>query len=474
MKKTKIIISVTAALLAIVIPFLSVVILGLFLPPVFENSFIGALDDKVSRLYSLEEPKIVIIGGSSVAFGIDSELIEEYTGMPVVNFGLYAALGTKLMLDLSRDAIGEGDVVIIAPELDVQTLSLYFSSSSTLRAIDGSPELLLKIPAKHYPSLVGASWDFAADKISYLQGDIPDPEGVYNSKNFNAYGDLVYPREHNVMSGYYDKNSIIDLNPSIFSTDFIEYLNEYTLKARAKGASVYYSFSPLNSAAVKNGINDDTMAAFTDFIDGNITAARISELSDYLYDKAYFYDTNFHLNDSGVVKHSVNLTKDILLELGIPTAVKVEIPEPPSLPENSDYDGGYENSEQFLYEQREDGSYAIAGVKDEYLGSTTLTLPRGFNGKKVSAISASAFAGSAVERLILTEDTNVRLFENGCFLGAGSLSELWIYYESEEDITPPSNFDGTASDFTVFVPQGSAYDIGYSWGQKGLKFETIK
>ena len=42
--------------------------------------------------------------------------------MPVVNFGLYANLGTKLMLDLSRSGIGAGDVIVVAPEMNEQTL----------------------------------------------------------------------------------------------------------------------------------------------------------------------------------------------------------------------------------------------------------------------------------------------------------------------------------------------------------------
>ena len=55
------------------------------------------------------------------------ELMEEMIGMPVVNFGLYATLGTKLMLDLSLGAIKKGDVVVIAPETDPQTYSLSMS-----------------------------------------------------------------------------------------------------------------------------------------------------------------------------------------------------------------------------------------------------------------------------------------------------------------------------------------------------------
>ena len=133
MKKTKIIIGVIAGFLAVLLPFVSVVAFAVSMPPQYTDTFVGELNEKVERLNSIDEPKIVVVGGSSVAFGLDSALLEKYTGMPVVNFGLYAALGTKVMLDLSRGGIKEGDIVILAPELDAQTLSLYFSSDTTLK-----------------------------------------------------------------------------------------------------------------------------------------------------------------------------------------------------------------------------------------------------------------------------------------------------------------------------------------------------
>ena len=114
-------------LLVFLVPFFFVACVVFGAPAVYGDTFVGVLKDKYERLYSLEDPKIVIIGGSSVPFGIDSKMVEEEMGMPVVNFGLYADLGTKLMLELSRDHIKTGDIVILAPELDSQTLSSYFS-----------------------------------------------------------------------------------------------------------------------------------------------------------------------------------------------------------------------------------------------------------------------------------------------------------------------------------------------------------
>ena len=124
MKKSKILIGVIIGFIAILAPFVSVVAFAVSMPAQYTDTFVGELNEKVDRLYEIDEPKIVVVGGSSVAFGLDSAMLEKYTGMPVVNFGLYAALGPKVMLDLSRDGIKEGDIVIIAPELDAQTLSL--------------------------------------------------------------------------------------------------------------------------------------------------------------------------------------------------------------------------------------------------------------------------------------------------------------------------------------------------------------
>ena len=71
-------------------------------------------------------------------FGLRSDLIEqEINGYSVVNFGLYATLGTKVMMDLSKINIGRGDIVVLAPELNEQTYSLYFNPVALQEALDG-------------------------------------------------------------------------------------------------------------------------------------------------------------------------------------------------------------------------------------------------------------------------------------------------------------------------------------------------
>ena len=449
----------------LILPFAFVLCVAILTPPQYSNTFVGALDEKYERLHSIEEDKIVVVGGSSVAFGLDSQLVEEWTDMPVVNFGLYAALGTKLMLDLSRSAISAGDVVVIAPELDPQTLSLYFSSEQTLNAIDGNFSMFWDIANENKFSVLGGMWDLATDKLKRIaSGELLNPDGVYNSASLNEYGDVIYPRPENVMEAYYDENTKILLSREVIDEAFVDYLNEYIAFCKERGATVIFSWCPMNELAVEIGEEFKSASEFSDYLDSILDCDVYGDINNYIMDAGYFYDTNYHLNDSGVIKRSVELARDVLFALEIPRAVLVDVPEAPALP-NADtkFDGEDINSIYFTYEQRANGSYKITGLSAEGLKRFSVTIPLGYNGYKVTAIGEGAFSKGSLSEVIIPEDTNIRIIENGAFSGASTISKLTIYYPVADDIIPPVDFFGTNSDFKIYVPQDSNYDVQYNW-----------
>ena len=477
MKKTKLTLKIISLTLAVVFPFLLIFSVGFLTKPEYDESFVGILDEKLDKLYSTDEEKIIIIGCSSAAFGYNSEIMEKYLDMPVINMGIYAALGTKLMLDLSKDAIGEGDIVIVAPELDRQTLSLYFDPDTALRALDGSPRYLFDIPKEHRASLLGASFEFASEKLSYKLLGAPSFDGIYSAKSFNERGDIGVYRAENTMFDYYDPNVKIRLNGDIIEEEFIDYLNEYAEYCDSVGASIYFEFCPMNRLGFDE--DSDEESARTEFenqlremLDFPIIA---SSIEDYVYHEGYFYDSNLHLNSIGVINHTLNVTRDLLLELGINKAITDATPPPPPLPEKDvRYFGEDKNAVCFKYEKMQNGAYMIVGVKEEYLDEKTLTVPLGYQDYKVTKIAPNAFLGSSVETLIVTADTNLRAFENGAFAGAGSLKALYMYYSDCNDIEPPRDFNGVNAQFRVYVPQNSEYETdAYGWGDVGLNFEYI-
>jgi len=83
-----------------------------------ENSFLAAVIDKHARLKQLHEPKIIFIGGSNLAFSLDSEMIECRTRCPVVNMAIHAGLGLRYMIEEVRPYVNSGDIVVVVPEYE--------------------------------------------------------------------------------------------------------------------------------------------------------------------------------------------------------------------------------------------------------------------------------------------------------------------------------------------------------------------
>src|SRR5688572_30751952 len=62
---------------------------------------------------------LLIYGGSSCATSIDARFMLERHSLPVVNFGLGAGLGARLLTRCALDSVKEGDTLLVAlePEL---------------------------------------------------------------------------------------------------------------------------------------------------------------------------------------------------------------------------------------------------------------------------------------------------------------------------------------------------------------------
>ena len=470
---------ILAIVLIIIMPIVLLFGYAFSVPAQYSNTFVGALDEKFDRLTSIEEPKIVVVGGSSVAFGLESEIVEKYTDMPVVNFGLYAALGTKVMLDLSKAGIGEGDIVVLAPELDAQTMSMYFSSETTLQATDDNPSMLRYVAPEHYFSLISSLYGHVSQKLEYQRDGAPDPSGVYNSKNFNEYGDLDYDRPENIMALHYDPNTVITLDETILDDEFIDYINDYIDYCENRGATVYFSYCPMNYMALAKGTTDESIAEFENLIKSKIDCEFISYIEDYILAPGYFYDTNFHLNNDGSVYRSIRLTEDLLLAMNKATLIEEEYPKAPELDEGviKIYDE-IEGGEYFTYSKLENGNYMITGLTEAGKKQTTLTIPLGVEvsgldyAPAITIIGEGAFAGGVCKTVIIPANTEVTQLNNGVFKGAGSVKELRIYKPEAETLNPPVDFSGTADGFIIRAPENSDYTTGYFWSQ--IKGITIK
>jgi len=427
-------IKLIALALAVLIPFGAVLGIAAFAKPVYGQTFLGELAPKYERLRAIDEPKVIVVGGSSVAFGLDSALLEANVGMPVVNFGLYATLGTKIMMDLSKANINEGDIIVLAPEMDAQTLSLYFNAEATLQGIESNWGMLRYIDSDNHSDLVGGLYEYVTSKIKYLRDGLLDPAGVYNRDSFNEYGDIVYERPYNTMLLGYDPTQTIDLTEELWDQEFVDYVNDYTAYCEKKGATVYFSFCPMNESAMASTTTEDTLFAFYSYLYNTLDCEVIGNVNDYIIEQDYFYDSNFHLNDSGVVLRTSLLAHDINRARGITQHIAIDIPEAPERPmtEQEIAQADALLASYFTYVEYGNG-YAVNGVSEEGKKQTTLTIPGSYEGKPVLAVEKGTFAGcEALTKIVI--NSNIVQLMDGAFADCPNLAKIYVYRDSAEGL----------------------------------------
>lgn len=411
---------------------------GFGLPAQYDESFLGELSDKCALLEQSPAPRIVLVGGSSLAFGVDSALLEqEFPGYTVVNFGLYAALGTQLMLELSDGQFREGDIVILSPEQQAQTLSCYFNAEAAWQALDGDFALLARLDPSHFGALLGQYPYFAARKLNYfLQGEKPVPEGVYRHASFDSRGDVRADTPANIMPGGWDRNTPVLLEPQVTDPDFVALVNGWAARAAEQGAQVYYRLCPMNAEAVQGDPD-----AYYDYLRGKLDFPILGDPKACILDPAWFYDTNFHLNEAGRQLNTRTLARDLKAQLGDTSKTDIPIPAMPELAAVETARGDDSDTACFTFEQQ--GSAAVlTGVTAEGRSRGTLTVPTHWQGLPVTAIADGAFAGCGALRAIRLQSSD----PTACIPGQGLL-------------------EGCAADVSILVPEGSAdaYKLSYFW-----------
>ena len=466
-------------ILTVILPFIIIGSITFCIPKQYSNTFLAGLSVKYHRLKSIDQPKIVVIGGSNVAFGLDSLTMEKYTGFSVVNFGLYATLGTKAMLDLSKSSVNKGDIIVISPETDAQTMSLYYNGESMWQALDGDYGMLWDVGFDNFGPLLGAFFSYSNDKLNfYLDKSMPDPKGVYKKTSFNKLGDIIYERPYNSMLLHYDPTHQIMLDPSIVQDDFIEYLNRYAKYVRNKGAKIYFSFPPMNRLALEKGSTEASIYSFYEYLRDKLDFEIISDINDYILDKDYFYDTNFHLNDTGVRVRTSMLAGDILRYEGNASSVELDLPPAPIRPANyfetveEDDTSGY-----FIYKDVEGGGITLTDISDLGKSQTELKIPSSYEGKPILSIEPAAFSKcTKLKRVIIGKNTNLKQLYNGVFAGCTSLEIIEIHVLPNALNVGFDLFKGASDTCKVYVHKDMYGDFAtdYIWIRLMDRVEILK
>ena len=301
----KLILRLVALTVAIV---LSGLLIGQFHTDQRDDSYLAAVLEKDRLIRNTPSPKIILVGGSNLAFGIDSKAIEDSLGLHVVNMGLYAKLGLKYMLAQVRPYIKAGDVVAVVPEYD-QFYGDYSNGDQTLNTAllyappDRIPDFIRSysiVDVVLRPRVENARRSFLrafAAAVGREQMLFPqDTNAVYNRRSFNQYGDAV---SHLNKPGMNPDSIFVKRLPPLkeFNRGTLKDLNSIASRAKEEKAHAYFLFpSYIDRSYVINVAPIDSLRR--KLVRG-MNIPILGTPKDFVMNKEYFFDTRYHLNREG-------------------------------------------------------------------------------------------------------------------------------------------------------------------------------
>lgn len=424
------------------------------MPQIYGESYYAELSPMTGRLYNTEGRRLILIGGSSVAFGVDAPLLErllreqgfDYTVCP---YGLYAAVGASAMLSLSEGALRAGDTVVLAFEPSADTLTAYFGATAFLKCAETDGSLFFHLNDAQRRRVIGNYLPYIQEKYGVLRsGSLPRAEGVYAKAAFDENCNMIYPRPGNQMALGYDTAAPIVLDGLKAEPAFADQVNAYCQTAAKKGAAVYMSFSPMNRSAMAGDVEEGLAAYFT-HCNETFACPIISDPRNYVMDSGWFYDNNFHLNSAGAQVRTYLLAQDLLAQWGCYTAVDYELPAMPAL-------AGREAAEaadtgDFLFElDGNGGACIVSGLTAQGASKMALRVPSAYQGKPVAAFRSDALTGAeALEELRVPQ--SVEALPDGLLSSCPGLRRLVLEHTGAPCGLAAHSLDGLEQ-LKIFVP----------------------
>lgn len=293
------------------------VLFGIFMiayrviPTYPSNAYMKIFNVKFRQLQETPGPRIVLLGGSAAAFGLDNSLLAELTGYNVVNMGVHAGLGASIYLDAALDYARPEDVMVIAFEYDIP-----FPQGDFGLAVNGMrEEELVKYMANGRWNFFSRCWlPYTLYKcntwIRHIGGKKReyDSDSPYSLLSFDDAAQMIFPRP----AGVIDADRFRERNPPFTlyaNSEMLDAINTFGVMLEKKGATALFSFPPTWGDALTNSKED--IASVQREFESRLHIPVISKISDYLFAENLMYDTRYHCNDLGEKARTRLLARDI-------------------------------------------------------------------------------------------------------------------------------------------------------------------
>ncbi len=275
-------------------------------PGTFYTHYNNLIVDKYRMLQRTNEPKIIMVAGSSSAFGLDQKMLEEATGYKVVNLGLHAGFGHLFYSELSKENINQGDIVLLGYEYNWPEDFESLSQELIMPGIDDNIDMYKHIPVSRWKDFVGYIFSYASLKSTFTGA-----HGIYSRDAFDEIStQMIMHREYDMN---YDENpdayGKIDLTDVTISEASLSYLRDYRDYVYSKGAKVYFVAPPLFYKVV--GCDYAWFQVLKQLEEEEIGIPYISNPEDYFFDEELISNGKYHCSNEGEKVRTKLLISDL-------------------------------------------------------------------------------------------------------------------------------------------------------------------
>jgi hypothetical protein len=271
------------------------------------NSYLASSLDKYERAVSTPGPRILMLGGSSVAWGTHSPIVEEATGRSTINLAYHGGTGLNFRIREVEGFGQPGDLVVLSIEyidLDDQVDGLllwriFASNSSTISLLSwkGVKRVLDD----------GALYGLRDFIRRTLYGRWQVDRGPYSRDTFNEHGDAVAHYELET-PGFGESHVQWSFSESKIESA-IERLNKLYERCRGRDIDVVYFF-PIIPSSEYVRIADDLEHLHHAFVSG-LHIPMLNTPSEAVYPDEDFFDTVYHLTREAGMRRTSLLVERI-------------------------------------------------------------------------------------------------------------------------------------------------------------------
>jgi len=283
----------------------------------YRDHYLDAWLDKHARLASVPPPRLLLVGGSSWAFGVLSPRLERELGRPVVNLALHAGLGREFILREGEAAVRPGDVVVLSLEYALLTPESPPDVPTLLDLLTRGPQAARFVAPRQAPLLLDQALGYVAKRPRALALDAwygaPGGGVVYSRRAFNKQGDVVAHRVYGASYGLL-RHAGLTIQPNQLDPA-IERLNAFARRVQAAGARAFLSLPPIPSD--DRNRQRERLALMRLRFQAQL---RIPVLEPEVpgYTRNLFFDTAYHLTRKGARRRTTALIAALRAALATP------------------------------------------------------------------------------------------------------------------------------------------------------------